>query len=538
MDKDIDAIASQFDMYDKLGWYDRWKFRRHLSWLGQDRISLGYLLELEQKLKWKSFASFRIAEIIEELLRQYNKEGSDNRLPNCISREQLPYMLQVMTIFYSKSWHLHRSWRGLIVGILQAEEEIKAYQGTGSSISAEQFRVEAAKAISNLSTDWSKKDDAYLKCGANYLLLFLTNLAKHVSDLQMFTQFQHEAEKIIAHYGLWELGRRLHPLGTIAGKVGDLQTFKIVFQDIVPVLGLETTSSLLEISKDFQEFEVYYPRINEQLAQWRSSCSIFNDLFIKRKNTAEWDRLLVFLETLAKHARMAKYIHYAQVHHSGTLLQYISNALFKHKSQVFNGCLSHDWSKEAGADQLMDDLIDTFEKTILDDYLDTIWSSLLQASNIRWEFSKFTDSIPYGIINWEWTQDNDKTRSYWNWRDAERREHDRFIRTLESPLLSLFRTLEFSDIETLFDLLPQHLGVEAYTTTVKVPTGWGRSIEYHEAYDKWAGNYTQEVEVARPTNFVDHIFTFERPCLENAINLLITQDRVDEAIQAHRKSRI
>jgi len=53
IDKDIDSIANQFDVYDKLGWYSRWRFRSHLSWLGEDRVSLGYLLEFEQELKKK-----------------------------------------------------------------------------------------------------------------------------------------------------------------------------------------------------------------------------------------------------------------------------------------------------------------------------------------------------------------------------------------------------------------------------------------------------------------------------------------------------
>jgi hypothetical protein len=81
-------------------------------------------------------------------------------------------------------------------------------------------------------------------------------------------------------------------------------------------------------------------------------------------------------------------------------------------------------------------------------------------------------------------------------------------------------------------MFTQHL-----VTKLLLHIEWEKDTEYHEAYDKWAGHYTQVVEVARPTSFVDHTFTFERPYLKNAIDLLIMRDRVHEAIQAYRKSR-
>ena len=81
-------------------------------------------------------------------------------------------------------------------------------------------------------------------------------------------------------------------------------------------------------------------------------------------------------------------------------------------------------------------------------------------------------------------------------------------------------------------MFTQHL-----VTKLLLHIEWEKDTEYYEAYDKWAGHYTQVVEAARPTSFVDHTFTFERPYLKNAIHLLIMRDRVHEAIQAYRKSR-
>ncbi len=531
MDKDIVSMANQFDFYDKLGWYYRWKFRRHLSWLGQDLVSLGYLLEFEQELKKKSFPTFRIVEILEDILRRYHKEEQANSLPNRIPRERLPDMLQVMLVFYSKSRRLHRSSRELILSILQAEEQVRAHHATGSGIPAEQFRVEIIKAILNLSTDWGKGNEVSLKNRANYLLPYLTNIARNVSDLDMFTQFQQEAEKFFARLGGGAVVVLRH-LEAISIKVSDMQTSSVVFQEIVPVLGLETTASLLGICKGFQEFEVYYPRIQEQLRWWRSD---YSRLFIRPKNTSGLDQLLGFLETLAKHERMTKYIHYPQVQHSGTLLKHISDALHTHKDQVYHACLDHNWEQVSKDEQLMDGLIDQFEQTIVNNYLNTTWSSAFPSGKIRWEFSKFTNSIPVEIMSWKWTQDNDKARSYWNWTDAAGQEHDQYNKTLGPLLLPLCQKLEFSEIGALFDLFPQYLGIQAFKKTVKVPVEWEMGSEYQEAYNKWAGHYTQEITVARPKSFVDHTFTFERPNLQKALTLLNNMDKVYEAIQAYQK---
>ena len=532
MDKDLVSIANQFGVYDKLGWYYRWKFRRHLSWLGQDRVSLGILLDFEKELKKKSFSFFKITEIIEEVLTWCYREEHNDHLPNRIQPERISAMVQIINIFYSKSERLHRSYRGLILSILNSEEDIKKNQESSRGIAPEQFRVEAAKAISSLSKDWGK-DDAYLKSGANYLLRCLTDIAKKVSNLQMFTQFQLEAAKILAKFGLWVPGDYLYYLGRIADKVSDLQTFKTVFEEIVPVIGLETTSSLLRIPKDFQEFEVYYPQIHELLKKWPPH---YMTLFVQAKNTAEWDRLLVFLAALPKHERWAKYIHYTQVHHSRTLLTYISGALVMHKDQVYRACVKHDWEKGPRDEQLMDGLIDEFEQTIVNTYLNTIWSSVFQSRRMRWEFSRFTEYIPYGMSSWDWTKDDDKTRPYWNSGEAQQLESNRYIEILEPLLLAVFRKLDFSETEALFELLPKFLDIQEFTKTVQVPVEWEQDIIYEETYNKYAGHYSEKVDVARPKGFIDQVFTFERPYLQNAISLLNNMDNVRETIQGYKKS--
>jgi hypothetical protein len=198
-------------------------------------------------------------------------------------------------------------------------------------------------------------------------------------------------------------------------------------------------------------------------------------------------------------------------------------------------CRKYDWESKPNDERWMEDLIAQFEQTIVHTYLWAIWYAFLQTHRVRWEFSRFTEYIPYGISSWDWTKDTDKTRSYWSSGEAHQQENNRYIETVGPLLLSIFRQLDFSETEALFDLLPTYFGIEEFKRTVNVPVEWEKGIEYQEAYDKWAGFYTQEIEVARPTRFVDHTFTFERPALQNAINLLQHKDQIREAIRAYKK---
>ncbi len=127
-------------------------------------------------------------------------------------------------------------------------------------------------------------------------------------------------------------------------------------------------------------------------------------------------------------------------------------------------------------------------------------------------------------------------RSYWNYNQGAGSEQKRFMDTLGPLALSLIRQLEFAETETLFDLLPRYLGIEEFTQSVKVPVQWEKKLQYSEGYDKYVGFYGEELEVAIPIGFIDHPFTFERPYLQNAVDLLSNVDNVRETIQAYNQS--
>ena len=242
MDKDIVSMANQFGIYNKVGWYDSWQFRRHISWLEGDIVSLDYLLNFEKELKVDSIT---IRKIIEAMLAWYHSEVHDDRLLNRVPRQRLPAMLQIMAFFYGKSGRLNRSYRELIIGILQAEDEIKRYPEIHEWMPPEQFRLEVAKAISNLSNDWGRREGSYLTNGANHLLHYLTNIAKSSNDWQIFTQYQLEAASVTAKNGL--NAAKFLCLETIASKVKNSHAFTLVFQSVVPAIGLENTSALMAL---------------------------------------------------------------------------------------------------------------------------------------------------------------------------------------------------------------------------------------------------------------------------------------------------
>ncbi len=96
----------------------------------------------------------------------------------------------------------------------------------------EQFRLEAANAISSLGTRWRNWEDWH-------------------------PPLNDEAERMLAH------------LESITQKVSDLQQFMTVCQEMAPTIGLEATSSLMVVSQDFQEFSSHFARVTAQLKWWR-----------------------------------------------------------------------------------------------------------------------------------------------------------------------------------------------------------------------------------------------------------------------------
>jgi hypothetical protein len=134
-----------------------------------------------------------------------------------------------------------------------------------------------------------------------------------------------------------------------------------------------------------------------------------------------------------------------------------------------------------------------------------------------------------------WTEDSEKTRPYWNTEEVKQREFERYTNTLGPRLLSIFRKSDFSENEGLFDLLPGTLGVEQFTTMVRVPVQWEDDVIMQEGYQLHVGFYEDKVSVLRPTDFAPHPFTFERPDLSRAMVLLESTAKAREAIQASKR---
>ena len=530
MNHEQGAVARKFAIYGELSLLDRWKFRRSLKWVGSDAVSQELLLDFEKESKEKLWASRQILEFILNALSWYNRERHDDHLQS----NRLPEMLQIVLIFISRGQRLHYRYRDLVLNILHSGDKVGRDPNVIVEFTPERFRLEVAELISNLNNQGSGWDrwNPNLERGGNLYLGYLENIASKVSDPQLFTQFRFEAAKAFSN-GAWPEGK-LGYLEKIAGKVNDSQSFSQVFNDVVPVIGLETTSSLLAITRDFQEFRVRYHRIIVQVEQWGSD---YTYLFRRAENTFELDRLLVVLETLPKNIRMTRYILYAQTHRSGTLLKHVSGALHAQKGYVLHACSAHDWKEEPDVGRFVESQIDQFEQNLVDTYLSQTWHSSIKSRKIRWEFTKFTEYIPYAMTSWDWTKDDERTRSYWNSTEAERREYDRYIGELKPRLLSLLRKMDFPEIEALFDLLPGYLGIQEFTKTVSVPVEWDKSIEYQEGYDRYAGNYTEEVQVGRPKRFIKHDFRFDRPYLQRALELLDSADKIHAAIQTQKHSR-
>ena len=527
------SVAKQFSVYSRLGWIRRWLLISLLKWIYKDSESLDLLFNFERELVKRSLPVRDIYQKLETALIWYNREIINNHLQDPLRPDKLPEILQVLLIFLAKDQKPLYGYRQIILNIIHSGDNIRRSSETNSIITPEWFRIEAANLIFDMNYQRWDEWHPYLLEFADRMLVYLENLASKVDDRQVFTQFRREAVKLPSKLG-WGFEKSLRYLEKIADKVNNLHSCTIVFQGAVPVMGLETTAYLISLFNDFKEFEVYYLRINSQLDWWHSH---FIVLFHKATSISELNQILLFLETLSKNTYMEKYSNYKQTHHSGKLHQFISRALLEYKDQILHACLDHDWKNEQKHDQFANVLIAKFEQNVIKKYLDDIWHSTKKFQNLRWEFDKFADYIPYDMRNMEWTIYAEKTRSYSNSKEAEGLAYGEFIGTLE-PLLQInFPILDLTEIEVLFEILPDYLSVHQFTKTVKVPVDWKKDIIIQEGYNKWAGFYNEEIEIARPQRFIEKTFTFESPYLENAIELLSSMKNVDEAIQAHKNSR-
>lgn len=514
MKKDIQFIAEKFSLYSQLGWWERWKLRHFLRWIFQDATSLEFLFDLERKLNKETLPARTIYNILINATIWYNREDHENRfVSERINLEKRSHMMQIVAIFLEKGYELNHSYRGLIVAILNAGDKFARQPEHIFGITAEQFRLEAAEVISNLCQKWgdwhpyTSKNESWRNWSNWYP--YIDNEAKHMLGC------------------LEEIAQRLNA-----------EQFTIVCRNMVQVLGAKTAVTLLSMSADFAEFVRFYKQVLAQLRWWDSQYDV---LLPHPKNIAELDENLTFLEKLAQDTQIIKYLHYTPTKSvnwklNTLLLNYIKSA-----------CWNQDWRRVSEFDVIKEGLLQKVEEDVVREQLRIIWNDLQTSffllyasrkrSEIKWEFDSFTDYIPYGEQTLDWTVDSTRSRRYWNWQHGEHLELMRFFDTLKPKLLSVFRSLTFSENEILFRLLPNHLSsMETYQKEVNIPVAWKKSVETFEGYNKYAGNYSETVEVARPIEFVKHTFTFERVNLQDVTDLLDNMDKIREAIQTYKSA--
>jgi hypothetical protein len=148
------SIAEKFAVYSQLGLFEQWKFRHFLRWISQDAVSLEFLLDFERKLVKKSLFSWKILKIMIKALSWYNREDHDNRLMNRIQPSRPLEMLQIVIHFLDKSYELHPKYRELLLNIIYSGDNFKKHHEVGSGLTPDQFRLEAAKTISNYNQQW------------------------------------------------------------------------------------------------------------------------------------------------------------------------------------------------------------------------------------------------------------------------------------------------------------------------------------------------------------------------------------------------
>lgn len=306
------SVAEEFRIYRELPWLDRWSFRRSLRWIRQDPASLEVLLAFEKQLQEKSFFWWQTYGHIQRALRWYNREYhgklSTAPLPDPLPLSKLPALLQLVCFFIARNQKPNYAYRELFLNILRFSETVGRDPQAGATVTPERFRLEIADIICYFNDKWHNWNGWYpeRRDSADQMLAHFANIARRVPDLHLFTQFRIEVEKT-SSFERMNVGEMFACLESIANKVEDLPTCQAVFQETVPLLGLEFTSSLMDLSKDFQEFETFFHRVVPQLEYWgRGTISLFGQL----QNGAELDRALFFLETAESHPLMRKCVQY------------------------------------------------------------------------------------------------------------------------------------------------------------------------------------------------------------------------------------
>jgi hypothetical protein len=324
-------------------------------------------------------------------------------------------------------------------------------------------------------------------------------------------------------------------LERIAAQVNDAAQFALICREIGPELGFQATSVLLGLSREFTEVESFRSRINTQIQLWGN---LNGDTFLPPGTTAvELEQKLAYLETVAGDARRAEYMAYPPAGaaaddknwHSGNALKTIVRQAF----------FRQQWRPTDERGQYVGVLYRRFEENVVRWHLTTIWNEVYATATgnqykfkVRWEFDTFSAYVAYESRTQDWTDDNDRNRRYWNWREAESGERQRFFETFNPICSSLFDNFGLWEVAVIFARLPKYLSTRKIQKEVLVPVAWKRDSVIQEGYNKWVGHYTERLDVARPVDFAPHIFTFERPYLQDALDMLNRASEIRETFQS------
>jgi hypothetical protein len=479
----------RFWVYNRSGWLRRWRLHRLLRFICEDAESLDLLLGFEGELVDESLSRWDIYEKLKTALIWYNQEFRDNQEARRNEPVRLASFLRVVLIFLKNTQHnrLNRKHRDLLLNIYSACDEIEKCNDVGLGMPADQFRREVIERITSLYRYWNE---------------------------------WHEATSVRAQ-------GRLSCFLSIARKVSDIRSFSRVCEEFVRPLGYATLSSLMSLSSDLEEFERFYSRLSAQMKFWRPD---YKDLIHKLQDSSDLNHFLVFLETLVGHPRMQRCVRYHDTKNRGQ-----GRITLRPLCEAKDACLERPWQDASSYDQVIEDLIGLYVRNIIHWNLRLVWQAI-SARKLRWEFDTFTAHVPYGMRDQDWTIDSNATRRYWNWKEAADAERARLFDALTPGLCLCFQELEFADFDLLISLLPNYIGVQRFTKAVRVPVEWEKGTALAEAYDKWAGWHYEKYEVARPTGYEEHVFAFERPHIQDAVDLVDNAERAREIIQTNREA--
>jgi hypothetical protein len=476
-------VANRFAVYEKLGWFQRWNLRRLLSRIRKDPASLSIVLSLEQTLIQSSHITTLVYNTVQRILIWYNREVRAD-LPDRVPRERLPEFLSILSPIFKKQFLLEEACRPLILQILHSGEASGSSTVAGT-ITWQDFRLAATGAIVR-----------------NF---YLNPSTPGISE---------------------QVTQALSLLGTAAIRLGNQRDFAS-FCEMAAMLGLSNARALLDLADDFPTCEAVYQPLVACHQRWKLPYAV---LLGGLGNTIELEHMRATLNGLPKDPQLRG----ATLELARTFRA--SPPPVPLEQQLADLAIRQQWTRIPPPAHIRQALIETLEERSIAHALKALWKNLYEdgrRAEFRWGFRQFTAYVEPSETGWDWTIDDAHNRRYWDWQSTQRSEHESFIQTLTERLQSLCRSFSYAEVAVIFALLPGYCGVQTFTQLVDIPVAWRPDTVAEDGYDKYRGGYyTELVPVARPDAFQAHSFTFERPDIQPALDLLDDPERLRAALHS------